>query len=94
MSTANFFSYWLSDKKQDDSNYDEIKDIPNQPTLLNNDASDMQDNRDGVVDNPYYGGVDDLNTDDVTTNVNVLDNPYYGELEEDGDEDKVNVIDK
>ena len=93
-SSDNCLPCWLSEKKQDESNYDEIEDIPNQPTVLNNqkDSSGLQPDLSSVIENPYYGGEDELNIDDIATNVNVLDNPYYGELDGDGDEDNINVM--
>ena len=57
------------------------------------DSSGLQPDLSSVIENPYYGGEDELNIDDIATNVNVLDNPYYGELDGDGDEENSNVMD-
>lgn len=79
----------------EDSNYDVIEEDLNSPNALNaeGDQHSVENDQGNVIENPYYGGCDDLNQD--TPVINVMENPYYGELDagEDGvDETRISVI--
>ena len=79
----------------DDSNYDVIEEDSNNPNTLNveENRNNIEKNQNDVIENPYYGGCDDLNQD--TPVINVMENPYYGELDEgedEVDETRISVI--
>ena len=57
------------------------------------DQNSVENGRSNVIENPYYGGCDDLNPD--TPVINVMENPYYGELDDEedrADETRISVV--
>ena len=79
----------------EDSHYDVIEEDSNTPNALNAEdgQNGVENDQNNVIENPYYGGCDELNPERPV--INVMENPYYGELDagEDGvDETRISVI--
>ena len=61
------------------------EDLPNQNALrVEDDRNSLETDQNSVIENPYYGGCDELNTGRPV--INVMENPYYGELDDGEDE--------